>query len=77
VLDGALSCAKEGSAIGVGDGVGELVGVWVGVAVAEAVGDDVGDAAAFGWVVHAVSTRTRRSGARILLSVSRPRPSAI
>jgi hypothetical protein len=60
VPDGALNWAVVGSGMGAGDGVGEVVGVRVGVAV----GEDVGEAAAFGWVVHAVTRRTRESTAR-------------
>jgi hypothetical protein len=65
VLKGALSWAVDGSVIGEGVGVGELVGVGIGVAVGDPVG--VGDVAAFGWVVHAVRTRTRRRSARMRL----------
>jgi uncharacterized damage-inducible protein DinB len=57
--------------MGAGDGVREPVGVWVGVASVErAVGEGIGDVAAFGWVVHAVRTRTRKSNARMASSVS-------
>jgi hypothetical protein len=68
VLDGALSCAVDGSVIGEGDGVGELVGVGVGLGldVGDEVGEGVGDAAAFGWVAHAVMRTTRRSRARMV-----------
>src|SRR5437762_7009481 len=67
VLDGALSCAVDGNAIGVADAAGESVGVATGVgdAVGEFVGEGLGDAAAFGCVVHAVRKRVRRSKARI------------
>src|SRR6266550_7692274 len=64
VPDGALSCAMLGRVIG--DGDGDAVGVGDGAAVvAVAVGEGVGEAPAFGWVVHAVRTRTRRSSARM------------
>lgn len=64
MLDGALSCAIVGNVIGEGDGVGELVGLGVGLGVGDAVGEGVGDPTVFGWDVHAVRTRTRRSAAR-------------
>ncbi len=56
--------------MGDGDEVGEVVGVWVGEAVRDAVRAGVCDVAAFGWVVHAVRTRTTRSSARMVSSVS-------
>ena len=56
----------------IGDGDAEVVGVGDGGAVVVvAVGDAVGEAPAFGWFVHVVSTRTRRSNARMASSVSR------
>ena len=50
----------------IGDGDAEVVGVGDGGAVVVvAVGDAVGEAPAFGWFVHVVSTRTRRSNPRM------------
>ena len=55
-----------GSVIGDGDGDAEAVGVAEGAAVVvDGLADGVGEDAAFGCVVHAVTTRTRRSNTRM------------
>ena len=69
VPDGALSCANDGSGIGVGDAVDELVGFGVGLGADER-GDGLGDVAAPGWFEHAVRKKTRTKSFRIADSVA-------
>jgi hypothetical protein len=70
LLDGALSCAKEGGATGDGDAV---VGSWVGEITEDGVGEEVIDVCSDEKFEHAARNRTRTRIFRIRYSVPRGR----